>query len=507
MKGKLRDMTFGPHGEQHITVTVFQDFRADYISRLEVLESQEQLTSAEQAEYNRLVGEVARIMPEANTAISETTGLLEEGAAALRVNVEEWRNLAIAAAESARIESMQKGLTEAYIALYTAQDELTVKKHNASESTLAYVEALNAETEAANALAEAVNASGGVETAEVTAAREALNEAIARTGEILATLTREEAKAGEAIMELQAKVSEAEAGVSAYEEKVGILQESLVEVGEAGQQAADGIKETVDALGDTGEISGEGISDAFASGVQGMSESAASEMNATQEIVSSKGEAIAATATDVGTQAASGLQDGISDASELVSQAMSDVNQSVTSSASEGRAAGFAVGAAISQGASAGVIAYAGLVAAEASSMVRKAITAAKLAAESNSPSKKMVQLGRDIDKGLILGIKELENDVSRTMEATLRKVVNTRVDVPEIEADHGVLLKAMVSANKENSQIEKIISALLSAKNSGDAPRHMPAQTVINLYPQTVDEGTIDYIYNRFSLRLGQEV
>lgn len=30
MKGKLRDLTFGPHGEQHITVTVSRDFRADY---------------------------------------------------------------------------------------------------------------------------------------------------------------------------------------------------------------------------------------------------------------------------------------------------------------------------------------------------------------------------------------------------------------------------------------------------------------------------------------------
>ena len=30
MKGKLRDLTFGPHGEQHITVTVSRDFRADF---------------------------------------------------------------------------------------------------------------------------------------------------------------------------------------------------------------------------------------------------------------------------------------------------------------------------------------------------------------------------------------------------------------------------------------------------------------------------------------------
>ena len=30
MKGKLKDLTFGAHGEQHITITVTRDFRADY---------------------------------------------------------------------------------------------------------------------------------------------------------------------------------------------------------------------------------------------------------------------------------------------------------------------------------------------------------------------------------------------------------------------------------------------------------------------------------------------
>jgi hypothetical protein len=30
MRGKLKDLTFGAHGEQHITVTVTQDFRQDF---------------------------------------------------------------------------------------------------------------------------------------------------------------------------------------------------------------------------------------------------------------------------------------------------------------------------------------------------------------------------------------------------------------------------------------------------------------------------------------------
>lgn len=32
-------------------------------------------------------------------------------------------------------------------------------------------------------------------------------------------------------------------------------------------------------------------------------------------------------------------------------------------------------------------------------------------------------------------------------------------------------------------------------------------ASTTVNLYPQTVDEATIDYIYNRFSARMGAEI
>ena len=30
MRGKLKDLTFGAHGEQYITVTVTQDFRSEY---------------------------------------------------------------------------------------------------------------------------------------------------------------------------------------------------------------------------------------------------------------------------------------------------------------------------------------------------------------------------------------------------------------------------------------------------------------------------------------------
>ena len=30
MKGRLKDLTFGAHGEQHITITVTSDFRESY---------------------------------------------------------------------------------------------------------------------------------------------------------------------------------------------------------------------------------------------------------------------------------------------------------------------------------------------------------------------------------------------------------------------------------------------------------------------------------------------
>ena len=36
---------------------------------------------------------------------------------------------------------------------------------------------------------------------------------------------------------------------------------------------------------------------------------------------------------------------------------------------------------------------------------------------------------------------------------------------------------------------------------------RTVRAPTTVNLYPQTVDEATIDYIYNRFSARMGAEI
>ena len=95
---------------------------------------------------------------------------------------------------------------------------------------------------------------------------------------------------------------------------------------------------------------------------------------------------------------------------------MSDAITAVNSYTGQGRSAGYSVGASISQGAAAGVMAYAAQVAAQAAAMVTNAINAAKRAAASNSPSKKMIALGQDLDRGLIIGIKDKESEAISTM-------------------------------------------------------------------------------------------
>lgn len=418
-----------------------------YISRLEELESQESLTATEQAEYNRLVGEVAKIMPEANTAISETTGLLEAGATALRANAEEWKNMAIAAAEGARVEAMAQGLTDAYVAMYAAQDDLTVMQATASDGANAYADAILA-VRNAQAEMDAVQKDSTSTYWDVEAAQAALDTAQNNLVSSAKGLSSEEKEAGRAIADLSEVLAESQEDVTAYEERLAILEEEMSGTGAAAQETAEGIERTATALEEAGEISGEGISEGFTEGLQAMSDSATEEMAATEEAISSSGETIVATATDIGTQAATGLDTGLDPATDAVKQTMSDINQAVASNRSSAYSGGYSVGAAVSQGAAVGVRAYAAQVAAEAANMVANAIAAAKAAAQSNSPSKKTMQLGRDLDQGVIIGIDELEGKVIEQMKDTMHKVTSVDVKAPEIPEMPDPVIRALNGGN-----------------------------------------------------------
>lgn len=77
MKGKLRDLTFGAHGEQHITVTVSRDFRADY-ERLkdfdisvEIKKYREPRSKDANAYFHLLVNKIADTIGESDDEVKQ----------------------------------------------------------------------------------------------------------------------------------------------------------------------------------------------------------------------------------------------------------------------------------------------------------------------------------------------------------------------------------------------------------------------------------------------------
>lgn len=428
-----------------------------YIDRLSELEEQGSMTTQEQAEYNRLVGEIARIIPDANTAIDETTGLLETGAEALRANADSWREMAMVAAEAARIEAVTQGLTDAYVALYTAQDEMAALQANASEQTLAYAEALQAVYEAQENLS-TVQRDATSSYWDIEAAQAALDDAQNNLIESASGLTDGEKETGVAIAALKDELSNAEETVSSYEDKLSSLEESMSRTGEAAQESADGIERTNEALKASGEVSGEAIAEGFDSSMQAMPESAATKMAETEQAIVSGGESIKANVEDIGTQSAAGFDTKIGNIKDSANKSLSDTITTVNGYSSQAYSAGYGVGAAISQGASAGVMAYAQQVADAAAQMVRDAINAANREAQINSPSKLTRKTGRGLDEGVIYGIRDLEDEVVKQMEETMGKITAVEVEAPEIPDMPDPVFRAMDSRSD---------SRLMDARNN----------------------------------------
>ena len=429
-----------------------------YITRLEELEKQSSLTDEEQKEYNRLVGEIKRIMPDANTAIDENTKKLKDGASALRENVEEWKNMALAAADNARVEAMQQALTNAYVAMNTAQDNLTVATHNANDQVLNYATALQ-ELYAVQADYNAILGDSSATVEDIEAATNRMADANIKASDAKRGLCKEEKEQAEEIAALKSELESATQAAADYEKRIEVLNGPLKEMGEASQKTADGIERTTEATAKAGETSGEAITEGFSDSLQ-MGEATTTEMAEVEEAITSSGETIVASAEDIGTQAASTFQEGLSTAQDAATQVMSDVNQAVRLSATEARGAGYSVGAAISQGAAAGVRDYAAQVAAEAAQMVRNAINAANRAAQINSPSKLTRKTGRGLDEGIIVGINELKDDVISTMEDTMHKVASVQVDIPVIP-DRTPAIHNAITAGSGSSDLGAVVSRL----------------------------------------------
>lgn len=446
--------------ETNTTISATSSVINNYINRLDELNSKESLTKEEQAEYNAIVAQLQQLLPEVNFVIDETTGKLANTTEELRKGAQAWEEYARQQAFSTIMQEQITALNQLGVDLEKGRMALAEYNASASEGTLNYAAALRelntAESEY-NRIGQEVD--WIQENEQLASALENLTEARRNARHAVKGLSGEEKAAAkdmvaleDSIAQTEAAMEEQSAAIIKTQEAMDAYQASLTEASEQTGEMADAVNEANETLGTIG--------DGAAESAQKIPEAMNTAMADTSTAVETAAPEIEAQVGDIGTQSASEFEAGINGAVDSAKQTMSQVNQTVRSSATDARAAGYSVGAAISQGAAEGVRAYAAQVAAEAAQMVTDAINAAKQAAASASPSKKMIKLGRDIDEGLILGIKELENQVLQQMRGTMGKVVTVQVEAPEIPNYTDSLLRMMGSSEKDDTD-EEILEEL----------------------------------------------
>ncbi len=434
----------------------------NYIGRLDELNGKTSLTKEEQDEYNTIVGRLQELLPNVDLAIEGTTGKLAITTEELRQGATEWENYARSAALSSILAEQQAALIETQVSIEKANIQLAQYNETATQGTLDAVAALEEERAAHQAVIEA-RGKGAEAFAEATAAEA---EAFEKRNAIFDTLSADEQEQALKINSLKQALEEskatAEEQAAQLEETQAMVDEfkgSIDAAAESTQEMADNTKETNETLSTMGEGSTESC--------EQIPQAMATAMAETKEEVDAAKPEIEASVTDIGTQAAAGYQEQLSPMVDTTTQVMSDVNQTVSGYTSTAYNSGYGVGAAIAQGAAVGVRAYAAQVAAEAAAMVSAAIAAAKAAAASASPSKKMIALGKDLDRGLIIGIQELEDQVVQKMHDTMSEIVDVQVEVPNIPDKTASILEAIGSASTPDNRLLTEIEKLVSAKNS----------------------------------------
>lgn len=433
----------------------------DYIDRLDELNGQTSLTKEEQAEYNTIVNRLKELLPNVDIAVDSTTGKLKTTTEELRVGAEAWKNYAQETAFATILSEQQAALVDTQVSLEKARIELAQYNETATSGINAFVAAVEEERAAHQAVIEA-RGQGAEAFAEATAAEA---EAFEKRNAIYDSLSESEADQATKILALKDSIAENEGALeeqAAQLEKtqamVDSYKESLDAAAESSQETADNVKEANETVSTFGEGAEEGCSQ--------IPEAMSTATSETKEIADAAKPEITASVTDIGTQAAEGYQGEVNTMVDTTTQVMSDVNQTVSGYTSTAYNSGYGVGAAISQGAAVGVRAYAAQVAAEAAAMVANAIAAAKAAAASASPSKKMITLGKDLDRGLIIGIQELEDQVVKKMHDTMSEIVDVQVEVPNIPDKTASILEAIGSASTPDNRLLTEIEKLVNAKN-----------------------------------------
>lgn len=423
-----------------------------YIDRLDELGKKSSLTKSEQSEYNAIVAQLQQLLPDVNFVIDETTGKLANTTEELRAGAQAWEEYARQQAFATIMKEQIDALNDLGVSLEKGRMKLAEYNASASEGTLKYAEALR-EKAAAQAEYDRIGMETGYDSADARFAEVQQEYASACTAAAQARrgLTREEKNAAKDIVALEESIGETEAAMERQAAAIEKTQTAMQEYQQTVNEAAEKTSEMASDLEQANEVVGS-IGDGAAESAQAIPEAMGTAMADTIAAVETAAPEIQAQVGEIGTQSASEFESGLQGASDAARQTMSDVNQTVRSAAADARTAGYSVGASISQGAAAGVRAYAAQVAAEAAQMVTNAINAAKNAAQSASPSKKMIRLGQDIDRGLIVGIKDLETEVLQQMRGTMGKVVTVQADPPEIPDYTDSLIRAMAAGAPKSS-------------------------------------------------------
>lgn len=446
--------------ESQETIAATSNVIGRYIDRLDELNSKESLTNQEQNEYNVLVDQLRGLLPGVNIQMDNTTGKLITTTDELRKGAEAWKEYARQQAFATIFAEQQAALTDLTISLEKGRIQMQQYIDTATDGMYDYIEAVRAWQQAeSDYVAAGSNGKWHEYTEEYARAQEQYQAATNAVAEAKAKLTQEEIANADAMVALEDSIASAEVQIEAQTAELERTRDAMKAYQESAEEAAKTTSEMAEDISDAKDTL-EGMGDSAAEGFEKVPEAAETSMSSAKDIVTDYGKEIQETAADVGLQSASEFDTGFKGAVDSTSQTMSQVNQTVRSSAGDARSAGYSVGAAIAQGAAQGVRAYAAQVAAEAAAMVRDAIAAAKAEAESASPSKKMIRLGRDIDEGLIVGIRELNDRVIKQMRDTMSKVTSVQVDVPDIPNYTDTLLK-MMGTPRESSDDSELLDLL----------------------------------------------
>lgn len=132
------------------------------------------------------------------------------------------------------------------------------------------------------------------------------------------------------------------------------------------------------------------------------------------------------------------------------------------------------VGQAMGNGLESGINSRASSLAAAAAALVKNAIAAARRAADSHSPSKKMIRLGKDMGAGARIGIDESTEDVVSSSEKMINKSLKpvqmafsaySAKDLSSIFKTAGINrgIGQPVSGDSSRSMMDNLTSVLLS--------------------------------------------